>query len=84
MGGGDGIDKVDGCVPHSMVAVDVEELAAGAVKAVEGRLIGINSGVVGHRKGLGAQTSEDAGEEGKRRIRRDMVYSRGERKEYRP
>ena len=27
-------EKVYGCVPHGMVAVDVEELAAGAVKAV--------------------------------------------------
>jgi hypothetical protein len=36
-----------------------------------------------HRKGPGAQTSEDAGGSN-RRIRRDMVYSRGERKEYRP
>ena len=36
-----------------------------------------------HMKGPGAQMSEDAGGS-KRRIRRDMVYSRGERKEYRP
>jgi hypothetical protein len=36
-----------------------------------------------NRKGPGAQTSEDTGGS-KRRIRRDMVYSRGERKEYRP
>ena len=38
MGGGDGIEKVDGCVPHGMVAVNVEEMAAaaGAVEAVEG------------------------------------------------
>ena len=51
MGGGDGIEKVDGCVSHSMVAVDVEELAAVAVKAVEGRLIGIDSGAVGTQEG---------------------------------
>ena len=42
MGGGDGVEKVYGCVPHGMVAVDVEELAAGAVEAVEGRLVGID------------------------------------------
>ena len=42
MGGGDGVEKVYGCIPHGMVAVDVEELAAGAVEAVEGRLVGIN------------------------------------------
>ena len=40
MGGGDGVKKVYGCVPHGMVAVDVEELAAGAVE--EGRLVGID------------------------------------------
>jgi hypothetical protein len=40
VGGGDGVEQVDGCVPHSMVAVDVEELAAGgAVEALEGRLV---------------------------------------------
>ena len=44
MGGGDGVEKVNGCVPHGMVAVDVEKLAAGAVKAVEGRLVGIDGG----------------------------------------
>ncbi len=81
--GGDGVEKVNGCVPHGMVAVDVEKLAAGAVKAVEGRLFGID--------GRAARTQEgsqcaDVGRRGgsKRRIRRDTVYSRGERKEYRP
>ncbi len=44
MGGVDGVEKVDGCVPHGMVAVDVEELAVGAVEAVEGQLVGINAG----------------------------------------
>ncbi len=39
MGEGDGIEKVDGCVPYGMVAVNVEEMAA-----VEGRLIGIDGG----------------------------------------
>ncbi len=58
-------------------------MAAGAVKAVEGRLVGID--------GRAARTQEgsrcaDVGRCGgsKRRIRRDIVYSRGERKEYRP
>ena len=35
VGGGDGVEQVDGCVPHNMVAVDVEKLAAGAVEAEE-------------------------------------------------
>ena len=55
MGVGDGVEQVDGCIPHSMGAVDVEELAARAVKAVEGRLIGIDGGAA-----CSAQTSEDA------------------------
>ncbi len=46
MGGGDGVEKVDGCVSHGMVAVDVEELAAGAVEAVKGRLVGIDGRAV--------------------------------------
>ena len=83
MSGGDGVEKVDGCVQHGMVAVDVEKLAAGAVKAVEGRLVGIDGRAARTQEGSRAQTSEDAGGS-KRRIRRDMVYSRGERKEYRP
>ena len=58
MGGGDSVEKVDDCAPHGMVTVDVEELAAGAV---EGRLVGIDGGPQEHRKGPGAQTSEDAG-----------------------
>ena len=51
MGGGDGVEQVDGCIPHSMMAVDVEELAAGAVKAVEGRLIGIDGGAARTQEG---------------------------------
>ena len=83
MGGGDGVEQVDGCIPHSMVAVDVEELAAGAVKAVEGRIIGINGRDAGTQEGsrcadVGARRGS------KRRRRRDMLCSRGERKEYRP
>jgi hypothetical protein len=82
MGGGDGIEKVDGCIPHGMVAVDVEELAAGAIKAMEGRLVGIDGGAAGTQEG---SRCADVGRRGgsNRRIRRDMVYSRGERKEYR-
>ena len=53
MGGGDGVEKVDGCVPHGMVAVDVEELAAGAVEAVEGRLVGIDGRAAGTQEGSG-------------------------------
>ena len=34
-----------------MVAVDVEELAAGAVEAVEGHLIGIDGGAAGTQEG---------------------------------
>ncbi len=51
MGGGDGVQQVDACIPYSMVAVDVEELAAGAVKAVVGRLIGIDGGAAGTQEG---------------------------------
>ena len=37
MGGGNSVEQVDGCIPHSMVvAVNVEELAARAVEVVEG------------------------------------------------
>ncbi len=86
MGGGDGVEKVDGCVQHGMV--DVEKLAAGAVEAVEGRLVGIDGGAARTQEG---SRCADVGRRGgggggrsKRRIRRDMVYSRGERKEYRP
>ena len=61
MGGGDGVEKVDGCVPLGMVAVDVEELAAGAVEVVERRLVGIDGGAAGTQKGPGAQTSGNAG-----------------------
>jgi hypothetical protein len=54
VGGGDGVEKVDGCIPHGMVvAVDVKELAAGAVEAVEGRLVGIDGGPQEHRKDPG-------------------------------
>jgi hypothetical protein len=85
VGGGDGVEQVDGCIPHSMVAVDVEELAAGAVKAVEGRLIGIGGGAAGTQEGSRcADVGGRGGGGSKRRIRREMVYSRGERKEYRP
>ena len=85
VGGGDGVEQVHGCIPHSMVAVDVEELAAGVVKAVvvEVRLIGIDGGAAGTQEG--SRCADVGGRGGsKRRIRRDMVYSRGERKEYRP
>ena len=44
MGEGDGAEKIDGCVPHGMVAMNVEELAARAVEAVEGGLVGIDDG----------------------------------------
>ena len=50
-GGGDGVEKVNGCVLHGMVAVDVEELAAGVVKAVEGRLVGIDGGAARTQEG---------------------------------
>ena len=82
MGGGDGVEQVDGSIPHSMVAVDVEELAAGIVKAVEGWLIGIDGGAAGTQEG--SRCADVGGRGGsKRRIRRGMVCSRGERKEYR-
>ena len=82
MSGGDGVEKVDGCVPHGMVAVEVEELAAGAVEAVEGRLVGIDVRAARTQEG---SRCADVGRRGgsNRRIRRDMVYSRRKRKEYR-
>ena len=84
MGGGDGVEKVYGCVPHGMVAVDVEELAAGAVEAVEGRLVGIDGRAARTQEGSRCADVGRRGGGSKRRIRRDMVvYSRGERKEYR-
>ena len=51
MGGGDGVEQVDGCVPHNMVAVDVEKLAAEALEAVEGRIIGIDGGAAATQEG---------------------------------
>ena len=65
--------------------VDSRVMAVRAVKAVEGHLIGVNGGPEGTQEGSRyADVSEDAGGGSKRRIRRDMAYSRGERKEYRP
>ena len=76
MGGGDGVEKVYGCVPpHGWMLKNwlpeqsrqwKGDSSASIVEPQE------------HRKGPGAQTSEDAGGSN-RRIRRDMVYSRGER-----
>ena len=51
MGGGDGVEQVDGSVLHGMMAVDNEKLAAGAVEAVEGRLISIDGGAAGTQEG---------------------------------
>ena len=62
------------------MAMDVEELTAGAVVSSVSMVDPQE-----HKKGPDTQTSEDAGGGGgKRRIRRNMVYSRGKRKEYRP
>ena len=52
MRGGDGVEQVDGCVPHNMVAVDVENLAAGAVETVERRIIGNDGGAAGTQEGF--------------------------------
>ena len=68
-------------VQDGMMAMDVEKLAARAVKAVEGHLIGVNGGPAGIQEG---SRCADGGGGSKRRIRRDMVYLQGERKEYRP
>ena len=69
-----------------MMAMDVEKLAARAVKAVEGHLIGVNGGPARTQEGSRcADVGRRKGGGSKRRIRRDMVYSQGERKkEYRP
>ena len=53
MGGGNSLEEVDGCVSDGMMAMDVEELAARVVKAVEGHFIGVEE----HKKGPGTQTS---------------------------
>ena len=42
VGGRDSVEEVDSGVPHGMVAVNVEELAVGAVEAVQWN--GISSG----------------------------------------
>ena len=58
MGGGDGIEKVDGCVLHSMVAVDAEKLAA---RQWKGDSSASMMEPQEHSKGPGAQTLGDAG-----------------------
>ncbi len=78
MGGGDGIEKVDdGCVPHGMVAVNIKELAAGAVEAVEGRLknIGIDGGAARTQERFRCADVGGRGGGGSK-----MVYSRGRRR----
>jgi hypothetical protein len=57
--------------------MDVEKLAAGAVKAVEGHIIGVDGGAAGPQEGRRTW----GGGSNRRIQRRDMVYSRGERKE---
>ena len=70
-----------------MVAVDVEELAARAVKAVEGRLIGIGGGAAGTQEGsrcadVGGRGGGVKGAyEGKWCIRRGSGSSTGRRKQ---
>ncbi len=76
----DGVEQVDGGIAKGIVAVDMEELTGRAVKAVSSAL---TVRPQEQRMGPGAPTSEDAGGS-KRRMRRDIVYSIGERKEYRP
>jgi hypothetical protein len=82
----DGVEQVDGGIANGIVAVDVEELTGRAFKAVKWHVVGDTALTVRpqeQRMGPGAPTSEDAGGS-KRRMRRDIVYSMGERKEYRP
>ena len=45
--GGNGLEEVDGHVLDGMMAMDVEELAAKAVKAMEGYFIGVDAGPAG-------------------------------------
>ena len=72
VGGGNGPEEIDGCVPDGMMAMDVEELAARAVKAVEGHLIGVNCGPAGTQEG--SRCADVGGRWGsKRRIQRDVV-----------
>ena len=42
MGGGDGLEEVESCVSNGVVAMDIQELTAGVVEAVEGHIIGID------------------------------------------
>ena len=80
MSGGDGVEKVDGCVQHSMVAVDVEKLAAGAVEAVEGRLVGIDGGAARIQEGSRCADVGRRGGGGVKAYTEGHGYSRG----YRP
>ena len=41
------MEQVDGRAPHGMVAMDVGELAAGAVETVEGHIVGDDGGPAG-------------------------------------
>ena len=52
-----------------MVAVDVKELAAGAVEAAEGRLVGIDRGAARSQEGSRCTDVGRRGGESKRRIR---------------
>ena len=57
--------------------MDIKKLAAGAVKAVEGHIIGVDGGAAaGPQEGRRTR-----GGESNRRIQRDMLYSRGKWKE---
>jgi hypothetical protein len=72
VGGRNGPEEIDGCVPDGMMAMDVEELAARAVKVVEGHLIGVNCGPAGTQEG--SRCADVGGRWGsKRRIQRDVV-----------
>ncbi len=64
MGGGDGVEKVYGCVPHGMVAVDVLNWLPEQSRQWKGDSSASMVEPQEHRKGPGAQTSEDAGEGG--------------------
>ena len=81
--GSDGVEQVGGGIENGIVAVDIEELAGRTVEAVEWHVVGVDLRPQEQRMRPGAPTSEYTGGS-KRSMRRDIVYSMGERKECRP
>jgi hypothetical protein len=77
----DGVEQVNCGIAKGIVAVDMEELTGRAVKAVEWHVVDVD-----RNRGWGPERRRQKMREGVRGacLRRDIVYSIGERKEYRP